>query len=174
MIQTALPRPATRMVRGLAVLGAIALLTTGCGGAADGSASTSAASSAAASGSPAPTTDATTTEAPSTSAAPTPAPIAVTPPAEAPQLPSSCTYEGAYRMPLGGANDPALPERDGAAITLTATEVTDDGSAVLLARVGESEHAIEPAHVGDTVAVDGWTLSVTSVCADAVEVDLIN
>jgi hypothetical protein len=36
------------------------------------------------------------------------------------------------------------------------------------------KRTIETAHVGDTVGLDDWTISITSVCEDQVEFDLID
>lgn len=134
-----------------------------------------------------PDAPATTTEAPASDAggaAPEPstaaadAPIGVTAPPEPPQVPDACTGEGMHAVSLGGGIDPALPEREGSTLTLSLVQVAQrDGApaAHLTASVdGDDPRVIQPAIIGDVFTVDVWTFSVTSVCADTVEVDLID
>jgi hypothetical protein len=99
----------------------------------------------------------------------TPAPEGFTPP-------DPCTGEGAYYAEIGGETTPELPERGGESIAV-AVEGIDGDTASLTASVGDSpEREVEPITLGETVTVDLWTLSVTSVCADTerVEFDLID
>lgn len=125
------------------------------------------------------TEEPTTTPAPSDAGGATtqpPAPIAVTPAPEGFAPPSACTGEGAYFAEVGTPATPALPERDGQGLTVTATGIEGD-DALLEVVVGDGEaQQVEAITLGETVAVEGWTLSVTSVCADTqqVEFDLID
>lgn len=117
-------------------------------------------------------------EAPESTTAAADAPIGVTPPPEPPQVTDACTGEGMHSIPLGGSIDPALPERHGSHLALTVVAVgqRDGAPAVqLTASVDDDEpRVIQPAIIGDVFTVDLWTFSVTSVCPDAVEVDLID
>lgn len=99
----------------------------------------------------------------------TPAPEGFTPP-------DPCTGEGAYYAEIGGETTPELPERGGESLAV-AVEGIDGDTATLTAAVGDSpDREVEPITLGETVTVDLWTLSVTSVCADTerVEFDLID
>lgn len=100
----------------------------------------------------------------------------VTPAPEGFVPPEPCTGEGAFYAELGGEANPGLPERGGEALTVSLESIEGD-SAQLMAQVGDSPaREIGPITLGETVAVDLWTLSVTSVCADTeqVEFDLID
>lgn len=187
------PRGRARVAATAAAL-ALAFTASGCGaddggadagsgtagGASDGTSATSGEASGSASGEP----NASASASPSggaSAASPTgPAAIPVTPPEEAVQLTNACTGEGAYVLPASGAEpvSPALPERSGSTLALTVTEVeqSEGGAAVRLsATIGSEEpRAVDAARVGDTFAVGDWTLSVTSICADQVELDLID
>lgn len=90
------------------------------------------------------------------------------------ELADPCTYEGAYLVRPGEPTSPALPERGGHSLQVSLLGITADGGADLEATSGEQTTPIETAHVGDTIAAGEWTLSVTSVCADQVEFDLID
>ena len=99
----------------------------------------------------------------------TPAPEGFTPP-------DPCTGEGAYYAEIGGEATPELPERGGESLAVTVEEI-DGETAALTAAVGDSPaREVEAITLGETVTVDLWTLSVTSVCADTerVEFDLID
>jgi hypothetical protein len=99
----------------------------------------------------------------------TPAPEGFTP-----QEP--CSGEGAYFTEVGGDATPDLPERAGESLTVSLEGIEGD-RALLVATVGDSPaREIEAITLGETVTVDMWTLSVTSVCADTqqVEFDLID
>lgn len=99
----------------------------------------------------------------------TPAPEGFTPP-------EPCSGEGAYFTEVGGEATPDLPERAGEALTVSLEGIEGD-RARLVAQVGDSPaREIAPITLGETVTVDLWTLSVTSVCADTeqVEFDLID
>ncbi|MGY5765789.1 hypothetical protein ACXET9_11370 [Brachybacterium sp. DNPG3] len=104
-------------------------------------------------------------------------PYAVTPAPDGFEGPSdSCTGEGAYYVRVGETAEPALPERDGEALTIGASGI-DDGSALLTAAVGDgAPRDVEAASVGTTVTIESWTISVTSVCADSaqIEFDLVD
>ncbi|MCG7309489.1 hypothetical protein [Brachybacterium sp. ACRRE] len=101
-------------------------------------------------------------------------PIAVTPPEQKPELTDACTGEGAFLVNDEKPNDPALPKRDDLTLKVSLEDLTDDDGADLVADIDGTERPIETAHVGDTISVDQWTLSVTSVCKDSVEFDLID
>ncbi|UEJ81718.1 hypothetical protein Bra3105_12805 [Brachybacterium halotolerans subsp. kimchii] len=101
-------------------------------------------------------------------------PIAVTPPEQKPELTDACTGEGAFLVKGEKPNDPALPKRDDLTLKVSLEDVTDDDGADLVADIDGTQRPIETAHVGDTISVDQWTLSVTSVCKDSVEFDLID
>lgn len=101
-------------------------------------------------------------------------PIAVTPPAQKPELTDACTGEGAFLVKGEKPNDPALPQRDDLTLKVSLEDLTDDDGADLVADIDGTQRPIETAHVGDTISVDQWTLSVTSVCKDSVEFDLID
>lgn len=99
----------------------------------------------------------------------TPAPDGFTPP-------DPCTGEGAYYAEIGGEAMPELPERGGESLAVTVEEINGE-TAALTAAVGDSPaREVEAITLGETVTVDLWTLSVTSVCADTerVEFDLID
>lgn len=99
--------------------------------------------------------------------------LAVTPPAQEPELTDACTGEGAYLASKDTKVDPSVPERDGLTLDVRAKGIEKDG-ADLVADIDGTRTPIETAHVGDTVTVDQWTLSITSVCADRVEFDVID
>ncbi|MFE5777485.1 hypothetical protein [Brachybacterium sp. NPDC056505] len=101
-------------------------------------------------------------------------PIAVTPPEQKPELTDACTGEGAFLVKGEKPNDPALPKRDDLTLKVSLEDLTDDDGADLVADIDGTQRPIETAHVGDTISVDQWTLSVTSVCKDSVEFDLID
>lgn len=99
----------------------------------------------------------------------TPAPAGFTPP-------EPCSGEGAYFAEVGGTTTPALPERAGEALTITA-EGIDGAAAQLTATLGDSSsRPVQDITLGETVTIDLWTISVTSVCEDTqqVEFDLID
>ncbi|WP_114853465.1 hypothetical protein [Brachybacterium sp. YJGR34] len=99
----------------------------------------------------------------------TPAPEGFTPP-------PSCTGEGAYFLEAGAPANPALPERAGETLTVE-LEAIDGESAELVATIGDgAPRSVEPVTIGESVTIDLWTISVTSVCGDTeqVEFDLID
>lgn len=176
---------ATRRPLALAcALGAVLVLAAGCGGGDDDSdsassdASSSGAEQSDSGGASAEETSASDggsdgagTDADSSSSV---EPIAVTPPEQEPELTDACTGEGAFLVKGEKPNDPTLPERDGLTLEVSLEDLTDDDGADLVADIDGTQRPIETAHVGDTISVDQWTLSVTSVCEDAVEFDLID
>lgn len=102
-------------------------------------------------------------------------PYPVTAPPEGFGVENPCTGEGAYRAALTESAEPALPDRAGGSLDVQLLGIDEDGRAELTATVADEEpRPIEPAAVGDTVEVELWTLSVTSVCEDEVEFDLVN
>lgn len=176
------PRPAAvrRHLSLACALGATLVLAAGCGGgddAAGGAGSDSASSGAAqsddggASGGGSSASDGGAAGAESSSSA---EPIAVTPPEQKPELTDACTGEGAFLVKGEKPNDPALPKRDDLTLEVSLEDLTDDDGADLVADIDGTKRPIETAHVGDTISVDQWTLSVTSVCKDSVEFDLID
>lgn len=187
------PRGRARVAATAAAL-ALAFTASGCGaddggsedassttvGTSDGASAASSEASGSASGEPSASASASPSGGASAASPTGPAAIPVTPPEEAVQLTNACTGEGAYVVPASGADpvSPALPERSGStlALTVTGVEQSEGGAAVRLsAAVGsEAPRAVDAARVGDTFAVGDWTLSVTSICADQVELDLID
>jgi hypothetical protein len=90
--------------------------------------------------------------------------------------PEACSGEGAHFAEVGGTASPELPERAGETLTIEVTSIEGE-DAQLSATLGDgSPRPIEPLTLGETVTIDLWTLSVTSVCADTqqVEFDLID
>lgn len=172
-------RPARSHVALRPVLGAavLALALAGCGGSrSEGSSPASDAGTSSPSAA-SPSSASTTAPAGSESAAPAAAPIAVTPPAEPVQLANACTFEGAHRFAVGAGADPALPGAEPGAPVLTLRSIDAGGDApraVFSATLPDGSVApVEPAAVGDTFVVGPWMMSVTSVCDDAVEADVI-
>ncbi|MGP4914195.1 hypothetical protein [Brachybacterium tyrofermentans] len=104
-------------------------------------------------------------------------PFAVTPAPDGFEPPDPCSGEGAYFAEVGGgAASPDLPERDGETLAIEATGIEGD-TAQLTATLGEGKpRPIEDITLGETATLEGWTISVTSVCQDTdqVEFDLIN
>ena len=104
-------------------------------------------------------------------------PFAVTPAPDGFEPPDPCSGEGAYFAEVGGgAASPDLPERDGETLAIEATGIEGD-TAQLTATLGEGKpRPIEDITLGETATLEGWTISVTSVCqeTDQVEFDLIN
>lgn len=173
---------ARRLVRATTGAAAVAIVLAGCGGSpSDSATSATAGTTSQTSSAPASPTSRTPSASPSTSPSTSPAaavPIAATPPAEPVELADACTGEGAYRLAPGGAVDPALPARDGATLTLALTGTSGahgDPAAQLTASLdGDAPRPVEPLAVGDSVGIGDWTLSITSVCPDAVEFDLLD
>ncbi|MGO1979013.1 hypothetical protein [Brachybacterium tyrofermentans] len=104
-------------------------------------------------------------------------PFAVTPAPDGFEPPDPCSGEGAYFAEVGGgAASPDLPKRGGETLAIEATGISGD-SAQLTATLGEGKpRPIEDITLGETATLEGWTISVTSVCqeTDQVEFDLIN
>lgn len=87
-----------------------------------------------------------------------------------------CTGEGAYYVRVGETAEPALPERDGSELIIGASSI-DGAEARLTAAIDdEAPRDVEAATIGETVTIEGWTVSVTSICADTeqVEFDLVD
>ncbi|WP_126281968.1 hypothetical protein [Brachybacterium sp. EE-P12] len=164
-------RPRTPLVRLAVAVLAAGLLAAGCTGSpapeeTDGAPSASTPSDA---GGASDGGGATAAAVPQEAWEVTPAPEGFTPP-------EPCTGEGAYYAEIDGEATPELPERGGETLTVT-VEGIDGDRAELTAAVGDSPaRDIEPITLGETVTLDLWTLSVTSVCAetDQVEFDLID
>ncbi|APX33840.1 hypothetical protein BH708_15240 [Brachybacterium sp. P6-10-X1] len=103
-------------------------------------------------------------------------PYPVTPAPDDFEPPEPCSGEGAYYAEVGGTGTPDLPERAGESLTIEATGI-EGADAQLTATLGEGDpREIEDITLGETVSIDLWTLSVTSVCEETeqVEFDLIN
>lgn len=159
----------------LAVALAAVLLVAGCSGSPEESASSSAPGSAAEESAASDAGGAsdgggrTAVAVPQETYEVTPAPDGFAPP-------EPCSGEGAYFTEIGGEASPDLPERGGESLTVSLDGIDGD-RARLVATVGDSPaREIAPITLGETVAVEHWTLSVTSVCADTeqVEFDLID
>lgn len=112
-----------------------------------------------------------------TSAAVPQEPFPVTPAPDGFVPPDPCSGEGAYFVEVdGGSASPDLPTRGGETLSIEATGISGD-SAQLTATLGEGKpRPIEDISLGETATLEGWTISVTSVCTDAdqIEFDLIN
>lgn len=103
-------------------------------------------------------------------------PYPVAPAPEGFEAPDPCSGEGAYFAEVGGAATPDLPERAGEALTIELAGIEGE-DAQLTATIGDSSpRPIEDITLGETVTIDLWTISVTSVCGDTeqVEFDLID
>lgn len=172
-------RPARARLAG--TLLALTLLAAGCGGDQDPGPSpdaTSEASDAGGSSDDGGAPEAGASDAGGRTAAAVPAaPYPVTPVPEDFEAPAACNGEGTYLAEVGGEPaQPELPERAGESVTVELTGIEDD-HAQLTASIGAGEpRPIEDATVGETVTLDLWTISITSVCSDheQVEFDLIN
>lgn len=172
MAVTVARRP--RSARVAAVLAAV-LLAAGCSGSPEKESSSPAAQGTTA-GEPAASDGGASDEGGKTAAVVPQESYEVTPAPEGFVPPEPCTGEGAFYAELGGEATPTLPERGGESVTVSLESIEGD-SAQLMAQVGDSPALeIGPITLGETVAVDLWTLSVTSVCADSeqVEFDLID
>lgn len=172
-------RPArTRLAGALLVL---TLLAAGCGGDQDPGPSpdgTSAASDAGGGSDDGGASDAGASDGGGPTAAAVPAdPYPVTAPPEGFEVPAACNGEGTHLAAVdAGPAQPELPERAGESLTIELTGIEDD-QAQLTASIGAGEpRPIEDAAVGDSVTLDLWTISITSICSDdgQVEFDLIN
>lgn len=112
-----------------------------------------------------------------TASAPEPTPIAATPaPSDFTPPANPCTGEGIHLVEQGTHAKPALPARAGQTLTIGLDSMTKD-TAALTASVGSGKpRKVDPVHIGDTVQVDLWTISVTSICPDQrqVEFDVID
>ncbi len=166
--RTARSRPARSRLTG--ALLAVALLAAGCGGADDPAPEGGATSSAVSDGGGA-------SDGGGQSAAPLPVePYPVTPAPDGFTPPDACSGEGAYFVEVGGTATPALPERASESLTIALSGI-EGADAQLTATIGDSEpRPIEDITLGETVTIDLWTLSVTSVCdaTQQVEFDLID
>lgn len=157
---------------------AVGLLATGCGGTDEPAPGTA----------PSPTTEASdsgggadNTVEPSDgggqSAAEVPMdPIAVTPAPEGFEPPASCTNEGAHLVTADSPADPALPERNGESATIALAGIEGEKAHLTVAVGGAEPRPVEAAGIGETIGLDQWTISITSVCGDQdqVEFDLID
>ncbi|GAA1491084.1 hypothetical protein [Brachybacterium sacelli] len=103
-------------------------------------------------------------------------PYPATPAPEDFEPPEACSGEGAYYAQVGDSADPDLPERAGEELTIEATGIEGEDAQLTATLGGGEPREIEDITLGETVTIDLWTLSVTSVCADTdqVEFDLIN
>lgn len=103
-------------------------------------------------------------------------PFPVTPAPDGFVPPEPCTGEGAYFVEVGGAATPDLPERDGETLSIEATAISGDDAQLTATLGGGKPRPIEDITLGETAALEGWTISVTSVCTDTdqIEFDLIN
>lgn len=100
-------------------------------------------------------------------------PVPVVPPDQKVKLSNACTGEGTYMVRKDTHVDPKLPTRGGEKLDVRLKAVKDDG-ADMTSTAGGKDRPIETAHVGDVISIDGWTFSLTSVCDDQVEFDLID
>ncbi|MGP9581182.1 hypothetical protein [Brachybacterium sp. AOP35-5H-19] len=103
-------------------------------------------------------------------------PYPVTPAPEGFVPPEACSGEGAYLGKVGSTATPELPERAGETLAIDVVGIEGE-DAQLTATVGEgSPREVEAVTLGESVTIDLWTISVTSVCGDTqqVEFDLIN
>lgn len=104
-------------------------------------------------------------------------PYPVTPAPEGFEPPDPCTGEGGYYVQAEGDGvSPELPERAGDTLDLAVTGIDGD-HAELEATIGDGEpRPVEAAALGETVTIDLWTISITSICSDRqqVEFDLID
>lgn len=184
-------RTVRRPARLATALAALALVAAGCAGdeeeasPAGGSASDAGASSSASSDAggasdagggaaeESPTEESSTAESSTASAEA----YAVTPVPEGFEAPAPCTGEGAYSARVDeDPAEPELPERSGETLTITVTGIDGDHAELEAAIGGGDPRPIEPATLGETVTIDLWTISITSVCTDTeqVEFDLID
>lgn len=178
--RSALSRPAfarpVTSIRTLASAMAVAVLITACSGGTDsGPRGADPAAAAASDGGSAASDDGGQT----TASVPvendpipvTPAPAGFTPPD------GGCTGEGAHLVSPGATATPALPTRGDEPLAIGLKSIGKDSTVELTAALGDGgPRPIAPAHVGDTIEIDLWTLSVTSICPDTqqVEFDVIN
>lgn len=103
-------------------------------------------------------------------------PYPVTPAPDGFVAPDACSGEGAYFGEVGSTATPELPERAGETLTIDVVGIEGE-DAQLTATLGDgSAREVEAVTLGETVTIDLWTISVTSVCGDTqqVEFDLIN
>lgn len=103
-------------------------------------------------------------------------PYPATPAPDGFEPPEACSGEGAYFAEVGGTATPDLPERAGETLTIDAVGIKGE-DAQLTATLGDgSTRPIEDVTLGETVSIDLWTISVTSVCegTQQVEFDLID
>lgn len=103
-------------------------------------------------------------------------PIEVTPAPEGFEPPAPCTHEGAHLVSADAPATPELPERGGDVPVIELTGIEGD-KAQLTVTIGEGEpRPVEDAAIGETIGLDLWTISITSVCSDQdqVEFDLID
>lgn len=181
-LSTSRPARAT-VLRVAGAVFAVGLLATGCGGADEPAPETAPSATAETSdnGGGTESAGAGNTVEPSDgggqSAAEVPMePIAVTPAPEGFEPPAACTNEGAHLVTADSPADPALPERDGETVTIALANIEGE-KALLTVAVGDAEpRPVEAAGIGETIGLDQWTISITSVCGDQdqVEFDLID
>lgn len=161
-----------------AAAAALLLLTTAaCGGddTAAPSSSTSPASSSGASDEGGASPSETTSSESSPSASPTPTAIPASPPPKGFAIKKPCSGEGTYDVRAGAkTSSPSLDPREDATLDIGLTSV-QHGKAHLTASLdGGKRRPVEPVEVGSTVSVDLWTLTITSVCQDSVQFDVID
>lgn len=155
---------------------AVGLLASGCGGAEEPTPAPPATESATVSdGGGATASDPSDGGGRTAAAVPVEA-IEVTPAPEGFEPPASCTNEGAHLVTTGEPATPALPERGGETVLVELAGIEGD-KAQLTVTTGDGEpRPVEDAAIGETIGLDLWTISITSVCADVdqVEFDLID
>ncbi len=96
-------------------------------------------------------------------------PTGFTPPAD------TCNGEGMHLATKNAPLNPALPDRGGSADVRLGT--IDGKTATLVVTSADGRTlSTDPAQVGDSIGIEKWTVSITSICADTqqVEFDLIN
>lgn len=172
------PRPAR--VRLAGALLTLTLLATGCGGereaSPDGAPEASDAGGASDQGGS--TEDGETSDDGGRTAAAVPAdPYSVTPAPKEFEAPAPCSGEGAHEVEAGGdPAQPELPERASETLTIELTGIEDDHAQLTAAIGSREERPIEDATIGESVTIDLWTISITSVCSDLdqVKFDLVN
>jgi len=174
------PRPARARLAG--ALLALTLLAAGCGGEQETGPSPDGAPDSSDAGRPSDqgggTQDSGASDSGGRTAAAVPAdPYPVTPAPEEFEAPAPCTGEGAHLAEVdGGPAHPELPELAGETLTIELAGIEDD-HARLTAAIGSGKaRPIEDAAIGESVDIDLWTISITSVCPDLDQVrfDLVD
>lgn len=179
--RSTLPRPSTARLAG--VLLAVTLLVAGCGESTPGPEQPSSSSSDTPGSSDGGGSDAggasggDASDSGGQTAAGVPQdPYPVTPAPDGFVPPEACSGEGAYFGEVGSTATPELPERAGETLTIDVVGIEGEDAQLTAALGDGSAREIEAVTLGETVTIDLWTISVTSVCGDTqqVEFDLIN